>query len=88
MRSQDLGLSSLYVVHSLRHGGATRDHLRGRPLEDILMRGRWASTKSARRYVQAGRSLLLATKVPRRIVELGTIIASDLIHTFSLPQLH
>ena len=42
-----LGLSSGYVPHSLRHGGATRDFLSGRPLEDILVRGRWASTKSA-----------------------------------------
>ena len=43
----DLGLSSDYVPHSLRHGGATHDHARGLPLEDILRHGRWASVKSA-----------------------------------------
>jgi integrase len=84
----DLGLSPLYVPHSLRHGAATRGHLRGVPLEDILMRGRWASTKSARRYVQAGRALLLATHVPPRIARLGDILSSDILLIFSLPQVH
>ena len=51
----DLKLSSSYVPHSLRHGGATRQHLLGKSMEDILLRGRWASTKSARRYIQSGR---------------------------------
>lgn len=84
----ELGLSSEYVPHSLRHGGATRDHLRGRNLEDILMRGRWASTKSARRYVQAGRALLLATHVPEHVVALGSTLGQDLLLSFSLAQKH
>jgi integrase len=83
---RDLGLSSLYVPHSLRHGAATRDHMRGVSVEDILERGRWASTKSARRYIQSGQALLLATQVPQR--ELGRLVASDLLGGFSLPQLH
>ena len=81
-----LGLSSGYVPHSLRHGGATRDFLSGRPLEDILVRGRWASTKSARRYIQGGRSMLLATEVPPAIAEVGCVLASDLLASFSLAQ--
>lgn len=84
----ELGLSADYVPHSLRHGGATRDHLRGRSLEDILMRGRWASTKSARRYVQAGRALLLATRVPEHLVALGSELSGDLLLSFSLAQTH
>ncbi len=84
----DLGLSSQYVPHSLRHGGATRDHMRGKPLEDILARGRWASTKSARHYVQAGRALLLATETPAKIAHLGETIAHGLLPSFSLPQMH
>lgn len=84
----DLGLHAGYVPHSLRHGGATRWHLDGKPLEDILMRGRWASTKSARRYVQAGRALLLTTSVPQSLAELGRTLASDVIRSIqlSLPQ--
>jgi hypothetical protein len=85
---QELGLSSDYVPHSLRHGGATRHHLLGRPLEDILMRGRWASTKSARRYIQAGRSMLLSMSVPKKIAQLSQVLASNLLTSFTLAQSH
>ncbi len=83
-----LGLSPLYVPHSLRHGGATRDHMRGYPLEDILARGRWASTQSARRYVQAGRALLLAMRTPPAVAALGAVVSEALLLAFSLPQWH
>ena len=82
----NLGLSSTYVPHSLRHGGATRDHLLGASLEQVLMRGRWASTKSARHYIQAGRAMLLATEVPPHIAELGSLFAANLETSFSLAQ--
>lgn len=72
-----LGLSSTYVPHSLRHGGATRWHLLGHSIEDILMRGRWASTKSARRYVQAGRAMLLTTHVPDRLAVLARVLTRN-----------
>jgi len=62
-----LGLSSRYVPHSLRHGGATRLHLQHWSIEDILLRGRWSSTRSARRYVQSGRALLLSVDVPAAV---------------------
>ena len=84
----NLGLRSSYVPHSLRHGGATRDHLLGASLEHVLMRGRWASTKSARHYIQAGRAMLLANDVPRPVADLGTLFASDLVSSFSLAQRH
>jgi integrase len=84
---RDLGLSSLYVPHSLRHGAATRDHFdRKKPMEDILQRGRWASTKSARRYIQSGPALRMATQVPPRVAELGALIATGLFDVFSLSQ--
>jgi integrase len=85
---RSLGLKDGYVPHSLRHGGATRDHMRGKNLEDILARGRWASTKSARHYVQAGRALLLACKTPAKVAHLGESVAAALVHSFSLPQMH
>ena len=79
----ELGLSSLYVPHSLRHGGATRLHLLGRSVEDILMRGRWQSTKSARRYIQAGRALLLNARVPQALVEVGSVLSRDVVLALS-----
>ena len=45
-----LRLPTSIVPHSLRHGGATRLHLSGLPLEDILLRGRWAASKSAKHF--------------------------------------
>lgn len=47
-----------FVLHSLRHGGATTDFLRGRSMIDIVYRGRWAKLKGARRYVNAGAAAL------------------------------
>src|SRR5205823_2023935 len=44
----DLRLSSTFVPHSLRHGAATVASLGGVPMEDIQLRGRWASFKSAK----------------------------------------
>lgn len=62
---QSLGLGSIpFVPHSLRGGGATRDHLSGMSIESVLLRGRWESNSSARTYVQSGRALLLTHNVP------------------------
>lgn len=78
-----LGLSPKYVPHSLRHGGATRDFMRGVKVEDIMLRGRWASSKSARTYIQSGPALLLSTKVPADVAQLGRLFASDLVFSLS-----
>lgn len=85
-----LGLTANYVPHSLRHGGATRWHLLGYPVESILLRGRWQSTKSARRYIQAGRAMLMATSVPHAVARSGQILSQDtlLSLSLSLSQLH
>lgn len=71
-----LGLDHIgYVPHSLRHGGATRDYLGGMPLEDVMFRGRWASTKSARHYIQSGRALLLSLHIPPYIHQRGIALS-------------
>ena len=82
----DLGLSKSYVPHSLRHGGATHDFLRGLSLEDILHIGRWASIKSARHYVQEGRALLLSTSVPRDVSALSRVLVPRILLAMSLTQ--
>jgi integrase len=84
----DLKLSSTYVPHSLRHGGATRQHLLGRSMEDILLRGRWASTRSARRYIQSGRAVLLSMEIPPGLARLAPLLSRNIITTFSLTQQH
>jgi integrase len=83
-----LGLSSKYVPHSLRHGGATRLYLQHVPLEDILMRGRWKSTMSARTYVQSGRAMLMAMQVPDRVAKAGLVLARDVVTSMALTQKH
>jgi integrase len=71
-----LGLQQCgYVLHSLRHGGATRDFLRGVPIGDILSRGRWESNKTSRRYIQSGKALLLAVTIPESTSTLAAKVA-------------
>ena len=45
-------LDGLITVYSLRRGGASWDFLQHQSIERTLLRGRWASTSSARIYVQ------------------------------------
>jgi integrase len=86
----ELGLSSRYVPHSLRHGGATFMHRAGRTLSDIRHRGRWAQSKSAEHYIQAGPALLLQTAVPEAVAATGALMAKDVVQYFqlSLAQKH
>ena len=67
-----IGLSSDYTTHSLRHGGATRyRHVFKWAIEAVMERGRWASTTSARGYIQSGVALLMAQSVPPRIAAIA-----------------
>lgn len=72
---KDLGIDGKFSFHSLRHGRATEEDLKGTPLEDILRLGRWAAAKSGRHYIQSGRALMLRNVVAdleplcRRIVQ-------------------
>ena len=84
----ELGLDSRYVPHSLMHGGATRLHLTGVSLEDILMRGRWKSTSSARTYVQSGRAMLMAVNAPESISKAAAVLSVDVAASMALSQKH
>ena len=65
-----LGLGHIGIVpHSLRHGCATRDYLRGMTIEQIKLHGRWESLKSARLYIQQGPALLLNNQVSRQLMD-------------------
>ena len=74
-----LGLDERYVPHSLRHGGATALYMSGVPIETILHRGRWATTKSARYYVQSGKAMLLGRNPYRRARDLGRAAGAMLV---------
>ena len=80
-----LCLPPSFVPHSLRHGGATRLHLAGVTLEDIMLRGRWAASKSARIYIQTGKALLLDLRIPAEKLALAAFFSADL--EFTLRQL-
>ena len=69
---RDLGLSNFHFTpHSLRHGGATEDHLRFNiPLPYIMQRGLWVSEASVRHYLQAGQHIDIASRLPPSIVNL------------------
>jgi hypothetical protein len=58
------------------------------PLEDILRHGRWASTKSARHYIQAGRALLLSTDIPEDVLDLAHALVPHVLWVFTLSQRH
>jgi integrase len=78
-----LGLSSAYVPHSLRHGGATHMYLVEKlKVEDIMIYGRWAVLNSCKRYIQAGRALLLSVDVPSRAAEMARLLSRDLVAAF------
>lgn len=74
----EFALPPEFVPHSCRHGGATCLFLMGWPLDTIMIDGRWAERKSARRYIQAGRALLLALDIPDNVAMAGRIMSSDI----------
>lgn len=87
----ELGLSPLYVPHSLRHGGATHyHHVLSMSMEDVLKRGRWVSMESARRYVQTGVAVLMDYEIPGHIKELADDLDTydNIIKYLALTQQH
>jgi hypothetical protein len=82
VQQQSLGLDIPYVPHSLRHGGATFDFMNGHSITDIMARGRWAATKSALRYIQEGRQLLMMNSIPPWIHSFGLMVSQQLVYHF------
>lgn len=86
---RELGLSRAYVLHSLRHGGATYLHaVLGVDINEVMVRGRWANTKSARLYIQSGRALLMQSDVPRDVHAFGLVMSHNLVRALALAQQH
>lgn len=70
------------VPHSLRHGGATRDFLRGMEVARIQIKGRWRDPKSAAHYIQSCPALLQKQSVPSALLEKGRRLLTRLLVLF------
>ena len=73
-----------YVPHSLRHGGATADYMRGDNIDQIMFRGRWKSMESARRYIQQGKAMLAMRRIPQRLNDLGQLLEPLIVEVISI----
>ena len=75
----EFGLQDHFVpLHSLRHGGATLDYMKGTmSFEDIQVRGRWHHPDTCKRYLQVGSSLMHALRLPSQITVVGDRLLSD-----------
>lgn len=52
-----------YILHSLRHGGATTAWLTVTSYAEVKVKGRWVSDASCRRYINAGKIMLLLVRL-------------------------
>ena len=79
------GLHALpYVPHSLRHGGATRDFLKGLAVARIVQRGRWRRVESAMHYIQNGPALLQLQDLPASKLQAGKRALGSLFAVFKV----
>lgn len=62
--------------------------MRGQSMADIKQRGRWRSLETAERYVQTGRAIITAARVPHAIARAGQQFAARLLRSLSLAQMH
>ena len=83
--SQRLGLPSIYTMHSLRAGGATRDKIMGESTESIRLRGRWAAYSSMQRYVKEFYYVQGESKMTDAQVKKAMKIRADPYKYFNVP---
>ena len=63
-RKMGVPASMMITPHCFRHGGASFWFTKSMPMQDIITRGRWASDKSAKTYIQAGAALIFGSHLP------------------------
>ena len=65
---RNLGVTSLYNLRDLRHGGPSRDRAKKfRSIEEVRQRGRWASLTTLRRYEAHARLQKEENKLPETV---------------------
>ncbi len=80
-----LGFNSIgYTPHSLRHGGVTYDSMRGVPVKDLMLRGRWRSESALTIYVQTASVLLLDTKLTNEQFDSARTMYKNIIQVMSM----
>jgi integrase len=77
-----LGLSDSVRPHCMRHSGATHDFLHGVEFARIRERGRWATDKTLRSYLNISLALLNDLRVPSPLLRTGSLILSSLREFF------
>ncbi len=85
-RCRIMGVDCKITAHSLRHGAATDDFINGRSVADIMEMGRWRSTNTLTRYLQAAKAITLSLHLPVAVVTKGQWIMEKperLLRTFS-----
>ena len=75
---QRMGVPANRIItpHCFRHGGASFWFTKSVPMQDIITRGRWASDKSAKVYIQAGAALIFGSHLPAKLQELSRRLAA------------
>jgi len=53
------------------------------PVEDIMLRGRWAVSKSARHYIQEAPGRAIGLAVPAALAARAHLLAIDIISSFT-----
>ena len=81
--------AAIFVPHSLRRGGASVDYLGlgATRIEEIMFRGRWATMKSTRHYIQTGPALMAhwSQKIPEWQRRFALFIAENPVLWVSVP---
>lgn len=71
--------AAVFVIHSLRHGGATNDFLNGvLKIDQIMLRGRWSGMDVTKRYVQESQAFLLSLRIPEIVHGRVALYNSDI----------
>eukprot|EP00438_Fugacium_kawagutii_P002080 Skav207473 [mRNA] locus=scaffold1054:29778:30473:- [translate_table: standard] len=55
-----------FTPYSVRRGGASFAFAEGAPFDELLVRGRWQSNRTARLYLDSGRAALIQTRLTPR----------------------
>ncbi len=72
----ELGVSKP-VPHQLRHGGASHMVDKGKSLWDVLVRGRWESKTSVKRYAKPWATLIAWSTLPDAVVAAALAAGAD-----------
>ena len=65
----------IFVIHSLRHGGATHDYVYSlRDLNGIMVHGRWAGLPVTRTYIHESQVLILQARAPVPATDPGAMV--------------